>query len=140
MARKPRSMVFDAWSILAYLDGEIVGKQVADLIADAQISKTALAMSVIDAGEMWGILASTTSENEADSSLAELMQLGIEVTNVTWSLAREAASIRSKYHVSLSRCYAAALSKQLKGELVTGETEYKCLEGLLKIKWLAPES
>ena len=35
MARKPKTLVFDSWAVLAYLEDEPSGQAVADLIAGA---------------------------------------------------------------------------------------------------------
>ena len=52
MPSKPKAIVLDTWSVVAYLEDEPAGKQVADIIADAQESGGRLAMSVVNAGEL----------------------------------------------------------------------------------------
>ena len=136
MARKPKALVLDSWSVLAYLEDEPAGEDVADLIADAYEKGIALMMTLVNAGEVWYIIARAASEKEADSSIAELKQLGIEFISVDWKLARQAALFKSKHKMSFADCFAAALAKERGGEVLTGDYEFRQVEGEIKIHWL----
>jgi len=136
MARKPKALVLDSWSVLAYLEDEPAGSQVADIIADAHESDTPLMMTVVNAGEIWYITARETSEDAADRTIMELAQLGIQFFDADWELAHEAARFKSKGKMSFADCFAAALAKENKADLVTGDPEFKQVEGEVKIHWL----
>ena len=136
MARKPKALVLDSWSVLAYLEDEPAGLQVADIIADAHESDTPLMMTVINAGEVWYITARETSEDDAGRTILELAQLGIQFFDADWKLAREAARFKSKGKMSFPDCFAAALAKENKADLVTGDPEFKQVESEVKIHWL----
>src|SRR5574340_987410 len=114
MPRRPKALVLDSWSILAYLEDEPAGWQVADVIADAHESGIPLMMTVVNAGEIWYITARGTSEEDADRILAELSHLGIQVLDADWKLAREAARFKAKGKMSFADCFAAALAKENK--------------------------
>jgi predicted nucleic acid-binding protein len=47
-----------------------------------------------------------------------------------------AADFKARHRLSLADAFAAALAKELKAELVTGDPEFKTLEKELKIHWL----
>ena len=136
MARKPKALVLDSWSILAYLEDEPAGQQVADLIADAHETGTPLMMTVVNAGEIWYITARETSEAEADRTLIELEQLGIQFFDADLKLAHEAAKFKVKGKMSFADCFAAALAKENRADLVTGDLEFKQVESEIKIHWL----
>jgi len=136
MRRRPKALVLDTWSVVAYFEDEPSGKQVADLIADAQESGASLAMSVVNAGELWYLMARRSSEADANESVAELRQLGIQLVDIDWDLAQAAASFKSKQRMSYADCFAAALAKRSKAELVTGDPDFKQVEGEIKIVWL----
>ncbi len=136
MARKPKALVLDSWSILAYLEDEPAGQQVADIIADAHENGIPLMMTVVNAGEIWYITARGTSEGEADRTITELAQLGINFFDADWKLAREAARFKTKGKMSFSDCFAAALAKENKADLVTGDPEFKQVESQVKLLWL----
>lgn len=136
MPRKPKALVLDSWSILAYLEGEPAGQRVIDIIADAHESGIPLMMTVVNAGEIWYITARGTSEDEADRTLLDLTQLGIQLLQADWKLAREAARFKSKGKMSFADCFAAALAKENKADLVTGDREFKQVENEIRIVWL----
>jgi ribonuclease VapC len=137
MARKPKAIVLDSWSILAYLEDEQpAGQKVADLIADAHENGIDLMMSVVNAGEVWYILARKTSAAEADNSVSDIRQLGIEFVEASWKFAQAAAALKAKHSMSFADCFAAALAKDTKADLVTGDPEFKQLESEIKILWM----
>ena len=93
-------------------------------------------MTVVNAGEIWYIVARETSEDEADRTILELAQLGIQFSDADWELAREAARFKSKGKISFADCFAAALAKENKADLVTGNAEFKQVESEIKVHWL----
>ena len=136
MRRRPKALVLDTWSVVAYFEDEPAGEQVADLIADAQEGGASLAMSVVNAGELWYLMARRSSEADANGTVVELLQLGIRLVEVDWDLARAAASFKSKRRMSYADCFAAALAQRSKAHLVTGDSEFKQVEGDIRIVWL----
>ena len=93
-------------------------------------------MTVVNAGEVWYIIARETSEAEADRSIAELQQLGIKFFDADWKLAHAAAAFKSKHSMSFADYFAAALAKEHKADLVTGDQEFKQVEGEVRIACL----
>lgn len=136
MARKPKALALDSWSVLAYLEDEPAGQQVADLLAEAHESETPLMMTVVNAGEVWYILAREISVEEADGSISELRELGVKFVDANWSLAREAGRFKAKHKMSFADCFAVALAKENRADLVTGDPEFKQVEGEARILWL----
>ena len=136
MARKSKPVILDSWAVLAYLDDESSGHAVAELIVEAQENAHPLYMSVVNAGEVWYILAREVSEADADKAITDLQQLGIQFVDVTWQSARMAANFKVKGKMSYADCFAAALAKEKKTELVTGDKEFKHAESEIRIRWI----
>ncbi len=136
MSRKPKAYVLNSWAVLAYLEDEGAGQKVADLIGDAHEHGIPLLMSVVNAGEVWYILAREISETEADKGVEGLRQLGIEFIDADWRLTRHAGTYKAKNRMSYADCFAAALAKENKADLVTGDREFKQVEGEIKILWV----
>ena len=136
MPRKPKALVFDSWALLAYLGGEASGQEVADLITNAHESRNPMYMSVINVGEVWYIIAREISEAQADQAVNDLKGLGIEVIDVDWPLTRIAATFKVNRRMSYADCFAAALAKHRKFELVTGDKEFKQVEGEVSVRWV----
>jgi len=51
-------------------------------------------------------------------------------------LARQAALFKSGKRISYADCFAAALAKLRRAELVTGDPDFKQVEGEVKILWI----
>lgn len=136
MARKPKAFVLDSWAVLAYLQAETAGQKIADLIADALEQGIPLLMSVVNVGEVWYIFAREISEAEADKAVESLRHLGIEFVDVDWKLARQAAAYKANRKMSYADCFAAALAKEHKAELITGDKEFKQVESEVQIRWV----
>jgi ribonuclease VapC len=133
---KTRYVVLDSWAVLAFFEDEPSGQKAADIIADAHEHGASLLMSAVNAGEIWYITARQTSEAQADHLIHEVRQLGIEIVAADWSMAREAAIVKSRVKISYADCFAFALAKLHQAELVTGDPEFKQLERQVKIRWI----
>ncbi len=136
MPRRPKALVFDSWAVLAYFGDEESAQEVADLLSRAHEDRIPMYMSIINAGEVWYILAREMSEADADEAVAELTRLGIELVDAGWTVTRIAAAFKARRKMSYADCYAAALAKDRKCELVTGDKEFKQVEGDIGIRWL----
>ena len=137
MPKKPRAIVLDSWAVIAYLEDEDAAARVADLIADAHEEQISLLMTVVNAGEVWYIVARQTSAADADASIKQLRDLGIEFVDADWSLAKDAGYFKSKNKMSFADGFAAALAKQRKAHLATGDPEFRQIEKEIAISWLA---
>ena len=136
MARKAKAYVLDTWAVIAYLEDEPSGEQVEDLIATAHEEQIPIYMSVVNVGEVWYTVAREVSEEEANTSVKLLRDLRIQFENADWSLTQEAARFKSQNKMSYADAFAAALAKVRKADLVTGDAEFKPLDGEIKISWL----
>jgi predicted nucleic acid-binding protein len=136
MARKPKVVVLDSWAIIAYLEDEASAERVANIIADAHDEDIPLLVSVVNAGEVWYIVARESSPADADASIKQLHDLGIEFVDADWNLAKEAGYFKSRNKMSFADCFAAALAKQRKAHLATGDPEFKQVENEIAINWL----
>ncbi len=136
MARKAKAYVLDTWAVIAYLEDEPSGEQVEDLIATAHEEQIPIYMSVINVGEVWYTVAREVSEEEANASVKILSDLRIQFENADWNLTQEAARFKSQNKMSYADCFAAALAKSKKADLITGDGEFKPLDGEIKIHWI----
>jgi predicted nucleic acid-binding protein len=133
MPKKPKAIVLGSWAVVTYLEDEAAGERVADIIADANEDGTPLLMSAISLGEVWHLIARGVSVEEAERSLAEIQRLGISIVPADWQLTHEAARLKARYGVSYTDGFAAALAKQMKAHLVTGDPDFTQLEKEIQI-------
>lgn len=128
--------VLDSFALMAYFEDEPGADFVRGLIHKAVESDTNLLMTVVNLGEVWYSIARTNSPEIADQYIHEIKGMGIEVADVDWALTRQAAAFKVNGNISYGDCFAAALAKTKKAELVTGDKEFKSLEGEIKIAWV----
>ncbi len=93
-------------------------------------------MSIVNVGEIWYITAREISEEDADTMVKELRDLRIQFTDADWELTLEAARFKSQHKMSYADCYAAALAKIKGGNLITGDSEFRAVEGQINIQWV----
>ena len=136
MPKKPKAIVLDSWATIAYLEDEPAAEKVANIIADAHEQRIPLLMTVVNAGEVWYIVARQTSAADADTSIKQIRDLGIEFVDADWSLAKDAGNFKSKNKMSFADCFAAALAKQRAATLLTGDPEFKQVEREITITWM----
>jgi ribonuclease VapC len=131
-----KTIVLDSWAIMAYVLNEPAAERIANIIADAREENARLLMSVVSVGEVWYSLQRRSSARNADAAIAALRSVGIEFIDVDWTQAEIAARYKAPGGISYADCFAAALAKQNKAALVTGDPEFKPLEKEIEITWL----
>lgn len=136
MPKKPKAVVLDSWAVIAYLEDEEAAAKVADIISDAHDEHIPLLMTVVNAGEVWYIVARQASAADADASIKQLRDLGIRFVDADWNLARDAGYFKSKNKMSFADCFAAALAKQRRAHLATGDPEFRQIAKEVSISWL----
>jgi len=68
---------------------------------------------------------------------AKILQgLPIDFHSTTREMADTAADFKDHFPMSLADAFAAALAKERKAELVTGDPEFKAVEKEIKVAWL----
>lgn len=136
MARKAKAYVLDTWAVISYLEDEPSGEQVEELIATAHEDQIPIYMSVVNVGEVWYTVAREVSEEEANASVKALRDLRIQFEDADWTLTQEAARFKSQMKMSYADCFAAALAKSKRADLVTGDVEFKQIEKAINIQWI----
>jgi predicted nucleic acid-binding protein len=79
------------------------------------------------------------SQEAAEQKASEIAGLPIEIVGVDArdvELARQAAIYKAVKKLSYADAFAAALAKVRSAELVTGDEEFKVVEGEIRIGWL----
>ena len=128
--------VLDSWALLAFFKDEPAGPAVEELIHKASIEKVRLLLSVVNWGEVYYGMWRAGGKAAADSAAEDLSRLPLELADVDFHQARQAAIYKATNKMSYADAFAAALAKSKNAELVTGDTEFKSVEKEIKINWL----
>lgn len=128
--------VLDSYSLLAYVEGEAGAEKMIELFRTARDSGRDLLLSVINWGEVYYVTLREAGRERAEEVARLISTLPIEVVPADLELTRQAAEFKSSRKMSYADCFAAALAKLRKAELVTGDKEFRQVERELKILWI----
>lgn len=129
--------VLDSYSILAYLENEPGAEKVAELIKYARDKERPLMLSVVNWGEVYYIACRTAGKEAAEETMRALDTLPIQVVPAEREITRIAAEFKATKKMSYAACFAAALAKREKAELVTGDKEFKEVGEIVHIRWIS---
>lgn len=128
--------VLDAYAVIAFFEDEPGADLVRGLILRAEEGSLKLLMSVVNLGEVWYSIARTTSPETADQYIREIQGMAIETVDADWQLTRQAAVFEAGGNIAYGDCFAAALAKDRKADLITGDKEFSVLGGEINIAWV----
>jgi predicted nucleic acid-binding protein len=131
-----KKYVFDSYAMFAYLEGEQGAKTVAEILKEALNDKAEILMSVINWGEIYYIVLRELGEKTAKLYLQTIERYPIKIIAAENEITLKAAKIKAFNKLSYADAFAAALSIENKAKLVTGDKEFKSLEGKTKIIWI----
>jgi ribonuclease VapC len=132
----PSAPVLDSHALLKLLLDEPGAETVSLLLEKASQRDQPVHMTEVNYAEV----QYTVRRRDGDAAWAaitnELKAAPIEFHPADRRLADVAAEIKSRHRMSLADAFAAALAKERKTELVTGDPEFNPLENEIKISWL----
>ncbi len=128
--------VLDAHALLAFFRGEDAGVPVKDLLHKAATADRPLHMTEVNYAEVKYMLLKKDGIEAWEQAEDVLKSLPLEFHAATRALADVAADFKARFKMSLADAFAAALAKEKKAELVTGDPEFKVLAKEIAIRWL----
>ena len=128
--------VLDAHALMAYLEKEPGYEKVRDIFTTAAEKDRNLLMTAVNWGEVYYIVTREYDYHHADEIALIIQGLPIDIVPVDQELAKEAAMLKAAHKMSYADCFAAALAKKKKAELITGDKEFKSVENTIKINWI----
>ena len=128
--------VFDSYALLALLRGEPGSESARQVLEKAAEKDAPVHMSEVNYAEVQYIIRRKEGDAIWKSIAAELVAAPIEFHPADRRLADLAADFKARFKISLADAFAAALAKEKKAELVTGDSGFKALEKEIKITWL----
>jgi len=128
--------VLDSFALIAYFRDEPGAEMMETLLVSASRKDHPVLMTDVNYAEV----KYSISKKDGAAAWAEaakiLLGLPIDFHSTTRALADTAADFKARFKMSLADAFAAALAKEKKAELVTGDPEFKPLEKEIKIHWL----
>jgi ribonuclease VapC len=128
--------VLDSYSVIAYLEGDPGADNMIEMFQAARDSGRDLLLCVINWGEVYYITLREVGRERAEAVAHLISTLPIELVPADLELTKLAAQLKATKKMSYADCFAAALAKLRRAELVTGDEEFKQVEGEIKIRWI----
>lgn len=128
--------ILDAHGLLIFLERESGFEKVEACFVDATARDSSLLMTSVNFGEVYYIVLRECGQKKAYEIEKIISNLPIKIVDVDKILAKEAAQFKATKKISYADCFAAALAKFHKGEVITGDKEFKTVENEVKILWI----
>lgn len=131
-----KSSVLDSYAVLAFLFQESGHEKIVSLFEKAAESDKTLLIASPNWAEVRYMIERKVGIAQWRDARTKLLGLPIEIIPVNQELAEMAGEIKAHKKMSLADCFAAALAKQQKAEIYTGDTEFRAVEEEVKVNWL----
>lgn len=129
-----RKSLLDSFALLAYLKQEDNYEKVEKILLSDEVQ---VLMNDINVGETFYILARERGSEEAEYFLNVVLPT-LPIVNISNALydVIQAARIKAQYPISYADCFAVATALKEEAIILTGDTEFKHVEKVVRIEWL----
>lgn len=132
----PTLAVFDSHALLCYLKGEKGSDRVEAYLENARHERGNLFFNMINAGELFYIVYREAGEQTAFETWGMIKNFPLNIVQNDEAEVLKAAHLKARFAFSYADAFAAATAMSKSAVLVTGDPEFKPLEGLIRIDWL----
>jgi predicted nucleic acid-binding protein len=129
----------DSFALLAYLNDEAGKTRLQELLLLAGNYKCRLLMCQVNLGEALYIAERERGLPAAQSVLALVESLPIELLEASRDLVLDAAHIKAQHALSYADAFAVATAIREQAIILTGDPEFESVEDLVEIEWLKEE-
>jgi len=126
-------IVLDSYALLAHIQEEPGWERVEALIDAASRGEQELHISVINLAEVQYRVLRAAADPRAVLRVVEALPLIVAPADPYVPAIIE---LKARYAVSLADCFAAALAIELGCPVLTGDPEFRKLEGEVTVEWL----
>jgi predicted nucleic acid-binding protein len=139
MSVEPARFVLDSFALLAFLEGEVGMARVKAVLKDAEKGRCQVYLSWINLGEVLYITEREQGQRLVRETLAHIQSLPIQMLEVTPRAVLEAAHIKATHRLSYADAFAVVAALDKGATALTGDPEFKSVETIIQIEWLAQE-
>ena len=128
--------VLDSFAILAFLFRERGYQKVLDVLERSARANDTLLVAAPNWAEVRYVVERKVGAKQWDEGRDKLLGLPLEVVPADRELAEVAGEIKVTRKMSIADCFAAALAKQTRTEVYTGDPEFREVERDIRVIWL----
>ncbi len=136
MSDRPERFVFDSYALIALFEDEPGGATVEAILDRASAGEAEVSLSVVNLGEAFYITLRESGAAAAESVRSRAEHLPLRLVPADLEDALAAARFKARYRMSYADGFAAALAQSLDATVVTGDPEFRALEGQIRVQWL----
>lgn len=129
--------ILDSFALMAYLEDEVAGEQIRDVLHEAAAGSIHIYFSLINYGECLYIIERERGLRKAQELIATIDQLPIEVVGVDRLRTFSAAHLKAQYAISYADAFAVGLAQEFDATILTGDPEFRQVEQIVSILWLS---
>lgn len=131
-----KRIVLDASALISFFEDRSGGEVVEKLVAESVADKAELFMSVVNWGEAYYSTWRARGQAAARQMAAEVSQFPIQVMSADLELTKSAAELHAKYNLPYADCFAAAISKTWKAQLLTSDQDFVKVKSEIEVVFL----
>jgi len=132
-----KTYVLDASAVLDLLENGPGAERIEKILAAAERQDNAVAMSVMNWGEVFYNVWQHHGEEAARRAIADLSRLPLEIIPVEQDQALKAGEIKALHKLSFVDCIAGALAELRNSILVTADRDFQKLGRRIQVLWIA---
>lgn len=129
--------ILDSHALIIFLEKETGHEKVEEIFLNAIEKDDTLLMTAVNYSEIYYLILSAYGQGKLVEIEKIIQSLPLDIYGVDPPLSREAARIRFVKKISFINSFTAALAKIKRAEIITGDKEFKLIEGDVKIIWIA---
>jgi predicted nucleic acid-binding protein len=126
----------DSFALLAFLQGEAGMQRVKEVLETAEGNECKVFLSWINLGEVMYIVERERGLKLAREVLARVQEMPIQLVEASAQVVLEAAHIKANYPIAYVDAFAAVVALSENAVVITGDPEFKEVEGLVQVEWL----
>ena len=129
-----KNIVFDSYALIAHFRKEKGHETVSELLSQIVTGERYGIVSVINVGEVYYMISRKHGKSAAEQSLHVINTMPLEIVEADYLQTISAAKIKTSHKMSYADAFAAAITISKKATLITGDKEFKTLEGEANFK------
>jgi uncharacterized protein len=131
-----KTYVFDASSLLRFIEDESGAVRIEELLNQAQNGRVRIVLSAVNWGEVYYVVARVKGEDQAASYSARFRSLPVEIIAAEWHRAESAGLFREKFHLPYADSFAGSLAAEQDAVLVTADYDFKNAADAITVEFL----
>ena len=128
--------IIDASALIHFFQKQYGYEKVKLLFDQASQHDRKILMSSVNWGEVYGFTLKILGQAALQGLLTAMEALPIEIVPADGLLAQEAGHYKADRGLPYADAFAAALTKQHNGQLITSDKDFKAVEGDIHIFWV----